>query len=228
LIALLAALLALALAPGRASAGPFDPPNNPQSASKPLTPTNWGPEDLSVPGFQGNLSTLKSVTIKVTGFIDGSFNATNTAQVNNDISAALSAVFQATLPNGQMVTLTPTFEPVPNPQTVAPGDTISGGGTAMQMQTFVFTDDPNTPVNELAIWAMPINVSIQATGASILTDSQGNFQGGTSTSAGANLLVTFEPFPDQEIPEPATALLFGLAAGGLGGYRWFSRRKRVR
>jgi hypothetical protein len=48
------------------------------------------------------------------------------------------------------------------------------------------------------------------------------------TNGEATVMITFELEPEQEeIPEPATLLLFGLAIGGVKGWRWYARRRKA-
>jgi hypothetical protein len=94
------------------------------------------------------------------------------------------------------------------------------------MASFTFTDAA-TLAAFVGMGTLDFDVTSGGTTQGIGPGAQAAFDARTNGMATVMLNFELEQIPDEEIPEPATLLLFGLAIGGVKGWRWYNRRRKA-
>ena len=199
----------------------------------PLEPTDWGPVSVELPKFEGP-GELCKVTITLTGLVSGTFmfehqDPTSGATVEGTLMATISA---SGLPGGASLSVTPTgthTESVAMFDGALDFDGPSGFGAGVDddplLEDTVDKSLMYTAAADLALFAGlgTFSVDVSADGESMATGS-GNITTNFTNAAGAILTVQYD-YKERIIPEPTSAIIWGLA-GTLGFIT--NRRRRLK
>jgi hypothetical protein len=182
--------------------------------SKSMSSTNWT-QIFNVQKFDPSLGSLNSVTIDLGGNLSQTFMFENldgagTIQFKN--GSTTGCMFEVKYTGGSSLMLmdilnTPTYSYTAYDGVMDFGGTSGKTDTVGQVDSFfdVFTD-----LGTLSAFTGTGTISLdaKATGRSYWQATGGNIAVGVSTSAGADVSVTY----DYTVPEPATFCLLGLGA----------------
>jgi hypothetical protein len=201
-------LVGVLSATGAASAASLSTPS--QTLTLPLQSTDAS-QTYTVNKFDPSLGTLNSVTVSLSGAVQGSASYTNNGTRQVRATLNLEDTADAIDPAGntlaEVIPLSSQTVTVPAGGSGSTGNITSSAGPL----TTVYTDTPT-----LAEFTGPgtANVSLTATGTSF-AQAGGNFSSTFVTNASANASIFYTYTTPTSVPEPSNMLAVGLI-GGLG------------
>ncbi|WP_066383092.1 choice-of-anchor E domain-containing protein [Anabaena sp. CA = ATCC 33047] len=186
------------------------------SASSGLLSTDFANVTLSVQKFDSSLGTLKGVTLKFDGQLQGVGRYENTGPNASSVTVNLTGQLGLDLGGQSLFSLNPqkadTYNFAAFDGTLdfggTSGSTINGP-TAQMSQTRSFTD---ASFLQAFIGSGNLDFLLSAQATSTVSGS-GNIFASVTTLARGGVEVTYDYDPVQSVPEPSAALGFGLVAG---------------
>lgn len=190
----------------------------------PLVQPDWN-IILQLPKFDSALGTLTGVTITNSGEILGSIGVENkNVTSTRSITAELTALLEATLPGGYLVTSNPTnTQDITLPKFDGVVDYAGTSGTTLSNLTAFDTVITFVNAADLALFTGGglLDVPVAATDASYATGG-GNTASNFSNAAGLILSIQYD-YNAAPVPEPSSFILLG---AGLVGVAVLRRKKR--
>jgi|CXWL01.1.fsa_nt_gi hypothetical protein len=190
------------------------------SDSIPVQLTDWS-LSVSIPRFDPLLGTLDSIDFEISGHVEGSVQFESLDSAPSTVMTTLAAVISLQRPDTSVITsVLPAFATSDN--LLEFDGNIDFGGDSGRSYFDIVADLMNShtsppPVSDLALFTGVGNIILPVTADAASTVSgAGNLVGIISTSAGADVMVTYNYTP---IPEPATAFLAFAAAAYMLRYR---------
>lgn len=189
--------------------------------------TDWHDSSLAINQFDPALGTLNSINVTLEGNIFGDIKLENTGSEPATITGSLKANIDLLTGSILITQVLPLSTHVFNAATFD-GAIDFGGTSGVTFGDLTASDSKsvNVPVADWAAFIGLGNVSftLDALGKSGATGG-GNAISQFITLADAGVTVTYDYGPaNNEVPEPATMLLFGTGLAGLAGLRL--RRKQ--
>jgi hypothetical protein len=180
-----------------------------ETATLPLTPTDFSDLPLAIAQFNPALGTLDSLTITVTGTTTGTATITNNSSITGTYTDAIFTMLTVDDPTKTPILgASPAF---PVNVTIASGSTVT---TPTSTGSATNTITTNTGLSTY-LGTGSVDFFVSGSGAATITGPT-PFSISQITDAGATLSVTYNYA--AVVPEPSTLALCGLSLIGIGCY----------
>lgn len=197
------------------------------NASVTLATTNWS-NSFSIPQFDPSLGTLTSVTIALSGHVEGTGTYWNESATPADVTGTLKANITLTEPDTTTIVVSPsdTRTVLDIPQAFWPNLPPSYTDSGFSANAGPVSDTSTSPSYLAAFTGGgTILLPVSAVGQSTASSDQGNFVYEFETKASASVLVTYNY---REIPEPSSFATFLIMSSSCGLVAIWRRRKAAR